>query len=48
MTVKETKQYISNIKKFTANVTKSSDDSRDILVKSGICTKNGHLKKPYR
>ena len=48
MTVKESKAYISNIRKFTADVTKSSHSSKDILVKAGICTRNGNLRKPYK
>jgi hypothetical protein len=48
MTAKETKQYISDFKKFAANATKSPDTSKDLLVKAGICTKNGNLRKPYK
>jgi len=48
MTAKETKQYISDFRKFAANTVKSPSTSKDILVKAGICTKNGNLRKPYR
>jgi len=46
MTDKETRKYIAEMKRYTANV--STSEARKLLVKAGICTKKGNLRKPYR
>jgi hypothetical protein len=48
MTSQEIKKQITDMKKFTKKVTASKTLSRDFLVKAGICTENGNLKKAYK
>ena len=48
MTEKEVKAYLAEMKKFADKVSSSPKASRDFLVKAGILTPKGNLKKPYR
>ena len=48
MTDKQLKTYIADLKKFTKKVAASPADSRDLLIKAGIITDKGNLKKPYK
>lgn len=48
MTDKETKKYVQEMKKFTKKASSSPSTSRKMLVRAGICTKKGNLKKPYK
>jgi hypothetical protein len=48
MTEKQVKAYIAGMKKFTKKVASSSADSRNLLIKAGIITDKGNLKKPYK
>ncbi len=45
---KETKRVIKEMKKFSREVTSSKEKSKQFLVKAGICTENGNLKKVYK
>lgn len=45
MTDKEIKKYIQEMKEFTKKLSPSI--SRRMLVRAGICTKEGNLKEPY-
>jgi hypothetical protein len=48
---KETKAYINDMKTFTKKITSSSTSvkqSRDMLIKAGICNSKGSLKSPYK
>lgn len=46
--VKNVNKYVAQMKGFTAQASKSTKLSKQILVKAGICTKNGNLKSPYK
>jgi len=46
MTAKDRKKHIEGMKKLAREA--SSRESKDLLVKAGICTKKGNLRKPYR
>jgi hypothetical protein len=48
MTDQETKEYVDEMKKYTKKIATSSKKSKDFLVKAGICTPKGNLKKPYK
>ncbi len=44
----ETKDFINKATKLMKDITASKEKSRDFLVKTGIYTKNGNLRKAYR
>ena len=48
MSEEETKAYIAEMKRFTKKVSSSPKESRRFLVKAGILTPKGNLKKPYK
>lgn len=48
MTEKEVRTYIAEMKKFAKKVSSSPKKSRDFMVKAGILTPKGNLKKPYK
>lgn len=48
MSEKELKKSIEDMKKFTKKVTRSKRASLGFLVKAGICSSDGKLKKQYR
>jgi len=45
---KETSDLIKRMREFGKATSKSSSDSMSFLVKAGIFTKKGNLKKAYR
>ena len=48
MTSKETDAYIRDMKKFTKKVSASKDKSKQFLEKTGVYSKKGDLKQPYK
>ena len=48
MTENQVQTYIAKMKKFTKKVASSPTQSRNLLVKAGIITDKGNLKKPYK
>jgi len=48
MTDKEREKLLSEMEEYIKKVSSSKKKSRDFLVKAGICTKKGNLRKPYR
>ena len=48
VTSKETLDLIKRMREFGKATSKSSSDSMSFLVKAGIYTKKGNLKKAYR
>lgn len=41
-------RYIKDMEKFKKEVTNSPENSLSFLVKAGICTPKGNLKKEYK
>lgn len=48
MTDKEPKKIVKDMKAFEKTISSSSKKSREFLVKAGICTPKGNLRKPYK
>jgi len=48
MTAKEHKKYIASMKRYANKILASPAESKKLLVKAGIYTDKGNLKKPYR
>jgi hypothetical protein len=49
MTEKEIKKTIKDMRNFQKSLTDNSDgEAKDFLNKTGIYTKKGNLKKPYK
>jgi len=48
MTEEEIKDKIKDMKKFAKKLLASKSASKDFLVKAGIYTEKGNLKKAYR
>ncbi len=46
MTASEAKKKVAEMKAFTKQLT--PETAKELLVKAGICTKDGKLTKPYR
>lgn len=46
MTAREAKKVVSEIKAYTKQLT--AESSKELLVKAGICTKDGKLTKAYK
>ncbi len=45
---KETKELLKNMEKYSREVASSPEKSKQFLVKAGICTEKGNLKKIYK
>ncbi|KMQ51856.1 hypothetical protein CHISP_1352 [Chitinispirillum alkaliphilum] len=43
----ETVSFIKEMKRYTKQLTKSPDGCKSVLVKAGIYTKNGNLRKAF-
>lgn len=48
MTDKERKKILLEMEEYIKKVSSSKKKSREFLVKAGICTKKGNLRKPYK
>jgi hypothetical protein len=48
MTLKEHKKYISNMKQFAKQIATSSNEAKKLVVRAGIYTEKGNLRKPYK
>ena len=48
MTDKEPKKIVQDMKKYAKEVTSSQKKSKEFLIKAGICTPKGNLRKPYK
>jgi len=48
MTTKEHKTYITNMKQFVKQIATSSTEAKKLVVKAGIYTDKGNLRKPYK
>ncbi|MFW6219621.1 MAG: hypothetical protein ACOC33_02130 [bacterium] len=44
----ETLSFISDIKKYTKQLIKSPSSCKNVLIKSGIYTKKGNLRKAFK
>lgn len=47
MTDREINKFVKEAEEITNEITKSKKKSKDALVKAGIYTKKGNLRKPY-
>lgn len=48
MTDKEPKNIVRDMKKYEKKITSSSEKSKKLIIKAGICTAKGNLRKPYK
>lgn len=48
MTETETKKYVKKMEEYTKKISSSSEKSKKFLIKAGICTPKGNLKKNYK
>jgi len=48
MTDKEPKKIVRDMRKFEKKITSSSEKSKKLIIKAGICTPKGNLRKPYK
>jgi hypothetical protein len=48
MTDKEPKKIASEMEAYIKKISASKKKSIEFLVKAGICTPKGHLRKPYK
>lgn len=48
MSTEEQIKYIKELKRFTRDISSDNKKSREFLIKAGIHTKSGRLKKAYR
>ncbi len=48
MNDKEHKAYLKDFKAFSSRITKSKEEAKSFLIRSGINTKSGKLSKHYR
>jgi hypothetical protein len=48
MSEKERREFSEAIKKYTQKLSKSKKESKDFLVRTGIITKKGNFREPYR
>ena len=46
MTARESKKFIKEIKAINKQLT--AENSKELLIKAGICTPEGKLTKPYK
>lgn len=48
MTEKEKQEYIKEIKEYTKEITSTPEKAKEFLLKTGVYTANGNLKRVYK